>query len=254
MIRRLLPTGAAVILLSTALAGSALAGAAGGLGGGGGPSSPGQYHFEDSSAYAQFFLRPAVAGGGGGGPNFASVNVSYGLFEFEPDPDIGFGEPSQERRTVLSVFITGPKGGSGCYLIPDSDFSVADNLQSAELSTTVTADTPKCGKGRIVSAESVGLPGLAPLGGGGGGPELALPITVDITWAGRGPVWTFHNSGTSECLTYSTESVGTYRRAASTAEGTISAVEGELRAANASITDSSNDNTVTGHFPLACSF
>lgn len=251
MFKRLLPLAGIATVASLALAGSAGAGA-GGVGGGGGggfPRDPGQYHFEDSSAAANFTYLTWTNDGGKPSPNFVFVNASHGIFLFDPDED-SFGEPVEQESTVLRLSISGPQGGFGCFLIPDEHFSISDDLKSASLRLVVTKETPRCPKGRMIGATSAGTPGddAGILGGGGGG-DLPLPLTVIMNWDAH-VVWTQTNRATSECLTYSTESRGHSRRANARARGSISGI-GDLLGSG-SISQGASDETVSGHLPFAC--
>jgi hypothetical protein len=253
MFKRLLPLAGIATVASLALAASAVAGA-GGVGGGGGggfPRDPGQYHFEDSSAAANFtYFTPAVDGGPKPGPNFVFVNASHGIFLFDPDED-SFGDPVEQESTVLTLSISGPQGGFGCFIIPDEHLSISDDLKSAALKVLVTKDTPRCPKGRMIGSHSAGMPGneAGILGGGGG--ELPLPIAVAVTWNAR-VVWTNTHQSTSECLSYSTESRGHSRRANARAQGSISIIGDQQLQGSGSISQGANDETVSGHLPVAC--
>lgn len=184
LLRRLsVSLGAAVAVMSALTVASV--GAAGGFG-----SGAGRFTFDDLSANASyfdpvdqsninisvdrqlFFFRPR-AGGPLQGPQLMTV---LSVNHFVPNPD-----PSQPPLVDHSLFA----------VIPDSDFAVSRNLQSATLNTTV--DVGSC-------AEVIPLTGVLPAKGGGGcGTGFTGPVTVSVTWTGTGVVGTQEDNGTSRC-------------------------------------------------------
>src|ERR1700704_2942130 len=120
------------LVFSIAICGSvALAAAASAAGGGLGP---GKYSFTSSAANALF---GAGAKGGPPAPTF-SVSVNRGLNSFQPMHPKGPRTVFESTMVFVNEFDATGAGGSGCFVIPESDFTVAKDLQSAALHTTLT--------------------------------------------------------------------------------------------------------------------
>src|SRR5260370_28221438 len=121
MVRRLLPVAAAA-LCSIALAGSALAQ-------GFGPT-PGHTQFSDTNASADLFDST--------GSIHSNSSADRGMQIFKAKqtsgPPIVMGP-----ATMLNLEVDVPNGFAfGCWIIPDSAFTVSGDLSSAPLPTTVT--------------------------------------------------------------------------------------------------------------------
>ncbi|HKB33945.1 MAG TPA: hypothetical protein VKF16_08765 [Candidatus Dormibacteraeota bacterium] len=102
-------------------------------------------------------------------------------------------------ETVVNIQIftgTGP-GAFGCFVIPDSQFAVSQDLQSATLNATLTAGETCPG----FMTPLLGAIQAAPLAGGGGPPGggLSLPLTVNVTWTGPGAAFKSTSSSTQTC-------------------------------------------------------
>src|SRR5260370_14478744 len=134
------------IVLSIVFCGSLVMAAAwfavGGLG-------PGKYTFHSSSANAFFGM-----GKKGGTPSASwSVSVNQGLNSFKPTHPGGPRIVNDSTMVFVTEFDANGSGGFGCFIVPNGDFTVTRELQSAALHTTLTADEACPGFG-------------APVGGG----------------------------------------------------------------------------------------
>lgn len=167
----------------------ATVGAAGGFGEGGGT-----FTFSDTSAIVSTFN--PIDG------SDINVNVDRTTFLIRQRPG---GEPQIQMMTSLTVtqFIppTGPglppTINSACLAIPESDFTVSTNLQTATL-VVVNESTP-CGFFKVpVSGAAIDVKA----GGGGGGSTIALPLSANITWTGTGAVGESVQNGSFHCLTF----------------------------------------------------
>ena len=188
----------------------------------GGGFGPGTYSFKSHSANAFFgsFQK-------GGPPSPAwSVSVNQGLNSFKPEG----GQRIVNDDTVVSLFEfdTLGHGGFGCFVVPDGDFTVSRDLDSASLHTTLTA-----GEACPGSPTPVGGKGQA--GGGGGNGGLVLPITLDVTWSSAGPVTTYQNSFSVSCLDYSIDGKSTNDSVTAQASGANSALSGSFTSAFSSV-------------------
>src|SRR5258708_19979758 len=85
----------------------------------------------------------------------------------------------------------------GCFVVPDSQFAVSKDLQSATLNATRTAGETCPG----FMTPLLGAIQAAPLAGGGGPPGggLSLPLTVNVTWTGPGAAFKSTSSSTQTC-------------------------------------------------------
>lgn len=238
MFRRLLPFSVLAAIFALGLGGSAAAG-------GGGPIPAGESTF--SSVGASFFTTK------GPGP-FVAVFVTRGQSIFEPDD----GPPFQQQGTTLSLSIFSPTsgGGGGCFLIPDSAFSVSSDLQSARLAITITQDTPSCG-GKRMAATPDGLSGansavVADAGGGGG--NLVLPVTLDLSWTARTATFTSESSNSSECLDFSVSGQSTTQRVVADVQASISTVSGgaPLTSRFGDLVRNSSQLESSGPIPAGC--
>jgi hypothetical protein len=212
MFKRLLPVAGLGGLLTVALAATAAAG-------GGGYAEPGHYQFNDTTAYASL----SDASG-----DSVSVYVDRGQHSFKAARTPG-APVSELSGTMLSVnrYVAG-SFGYGCWIIPDSAFTVAGNLSSARLTVHATPDMP-C-PGDPVGGASGGKPGLQSVigyGGGGGEPPTEITdIVLNVTWIGNGALWTNSNSGMSHCGSYSSNFHTTFSYEYGTASGSVDNLTG----------------------------
>src|SRR5260370_8111804 len=73
---------------------------------------------------------------------FAQVSVNRNMFVFRPTQNSG-GTSIMQHSTVLQVQLKGPAAsGLDCFIIPDSDFVVGGDVQSASLNATANAIHP----------------------------------------------------------------------------------------------------------------
>lgn len=233
IVRRLVLVLSIVVCGSLAMA-AAVFGAGGGLG-------PGQTLFSDTNANASF-------GGKGGPPEGFSVFVNQGLNSFEPE-DGGVTTVNRSTIVKLTVFTASGTGGA-CYVIPDSDFVVSRNLQSATLNTTLT--TANMCKGKGTPTISSGAPPLST--NGVLPPVINLPpsITIDVTWNGTGVTSVLRSKSTFECLDYSTDMSSTNRAAAAGATGSISMLTGSRTASYAVVGSTDGTIDVSGVLSSSC--
>jgi hypothetical protein len=218
MLRRILSLGVLGGLLTLGLTGSVLAG-----GGGGGFGAPGTNSFTDVSANAAFI----------DSIGFVNLSVDRGMQTFKvkntSGPPVMMGP-----ETTLTVFVElvppapGQPGGFefGCFVIPDSAFTVASGLASATLNVGPSQETP-C-PGQLISAAAGGRPGFsapAPLGGeggGGGGGSTISSVTVNLTWTSNGVIFANRFTFGSKCLTFVSNAQGDSQSTVATATGTVS--------------------------------
>jgi hypothetical protein len=240
IIRRLVLVFSIVVCSSLALA-TAVFGAGGGL-------TPGQYSFNDTSANAFFGY------GKGGPPEGFSVFVNRGINSFEPEDSTGGTTVVRSTMVQLAVY-SATVNGFACYVIPESDFVVSSNLQSASLHTTLT--TANLCKGFGVPATS--KTAVAPLvANAAAAPAGGLPptITLNVTWTGNG-VTAYMTSKTSlECLDYSNQGSFKGRSVAAGAAGTISMLAGSFTTAPNTAVIGSSDSTIeiSGYQSPSCPF
>lgn len=164
--------------------------AAGGFG-----ISPGQYRFGDTSAFESFFNPVDQTN--------VNISVDRSMFLFKPTGGGGF---QHSNETVLSVNVFTPNpdptqppllNAFGCFVIPDSDFTVSSDLQTATLSATVDETNLCPGFIAPVLGAVVGK-----AGGGGGSTGLTFPLTVTASWIGPGAVQTQTDQGRFTCQTF----------------------------------------------------
>jgi hypothetical protein len=241
---RLLPILGITGLFSIALAGSAVAG------GGGWPPAPGTYKTTDTSATASL-VGPStiVCGPKGCGPgpsDFAYVNVDRGLHTFKPR---GGDLLVQQNGTMLnfSLFTTSGSVG-GCWMIADGDFTIANDLSSASLSTTVQGESNCPGTPLAVSSTNV----VTGKGGGGGGGGGVGPITLNITWTYKGVVSHARDDGTLICGSFKTVAGQDSDHATAVSQGQITGSSANLTSDFASIDQSSSKQVVKGTPVDAC--
>ena len=163
--------------------------AAGGFG-----SGAGRFTFTDTSAFVSSF-NPADQ-------SSTSISVDRSLYYYR----LRSGGTGMQQMTVLSlsVFVPDPTDptqppifeADGCFVIPDSDFTVSPNLQTATLNATV--DESDFCPGFLVPVN-----GAAPAkGGGGGGGGFTFPLVVTATWTGSGANGVQDNQGTFRCESF----------------------------------------------------
>ena len=232
-IRRLALVFSIVFCGSLALAAAAVA--AGGMG-------PGKYTFNSSSANAFFGM------GKKGGPPAASwsVSVNQGLNSFKPMDPPGPRIVNHSTMVFVSEFDALGNGGFGCFVVPDGNFTVSRDLQSAALHTTLTASEACPGFATPVG----GSKGVVFAGGNGG---LALPITVDVTWSATGAVTTFQQSFSISCLDFNIDGNSTNQSTAAGAKGTISALSGQFNSEFADVDTTVGKLDIRGTPQAACS-
>ena len=229
-VRRLVLAFSIFITGSLALAVAGVA-AGGGLG-------PGNYNFTNRSADAFFGMGGK---GGPGGPSW-QVSVFQGLNSFKPTHPGGPTTVSNSTVVYLTEFDGLGNGGFGCFVVPDSNFTVDRDL-SASLHATLT-ESEICGG--YASPIDGGKGGVD--GGGSGG--LVLPVAVDITWSATGAVSNYKNVFQFKCLSYSEEGNSTYSTVSAGATGTISALSGSFNSEFADVSSGSGQLSVHS-LPLA---
>jgi len=208
-LRRLVPVFAIVFCGSLALAAAAMAA--------GGGMSPGKYSFTNHSADAFFGM------GSKGGPPAPSwsVTVNQGLNSFRPKHPNGPAIVDDSTVVYVTEFDALGNGGYGCFVVPDSSFTVSRDFKTAALHATLTSDEIFDGY-----AGPVGGGKDIVLAGGEGG--LDLPIRVDVTWSATSAVSTNKDVFSFRCLNASTDGNSTYQSVMASAWGTISALDGSF--------------------------
>jgi hypothetical protein len=243
---RMLPLLGMTGLFSIALAGSAVAG-------GGWPPAPGTYKSTDISAAADLVGATTIVCYPPKGcfpvpSESAYVSVDRGLHTFKPRD----GTPLvQQSGTMLNFSFSTVSGTyvSGCWMIADGDFTVAKDLSSASLSTTVDGASNCPGAPLAVSATNV----VTPKGdGGGGGGGTTAPITLNVSWSYKGVVSHAHDDGTLTCGSFKTSAKQDSRHASATSQGQITGATATLMAEFASIDNSSSNQVVKGVPLTAC--
>ena len=239
--KRLIPVAGLLAGLCVVLGGSAAAG-------GGGWGAPGKYTYNDSSAYT-FLSDESQA-------NYAWVMVDRGLLTFKMKRTPG-APVVQEYGTVLQVSLQSNSAGSyewGCWVIPDSAFTMAKNLSTARVNVQATPD--QVCPGYFVGATAGARPGLqgpvADGGGGGGWGGTLSSVTVDVSWTSNGGVWQSQTTQNSHCQTYSTSGQGSDSYAFSTASGTVSPIDGTLTDPYAQLVQASFGGNASGTLSSAC--
>lgn len=247
MFRRVLSIGVFGGLLSLGLSGSVLADS-----GGGGFGAPGNHTFTDVSANAGFI----------DSVGFISLNVDRGMQTFKLKNTSG--PPAMVGpETVLNVFVAlvppapGQPGGfeSGCFVIPDSAFTVASGLASAALIVGPAQETV-C-PGQPIPAAAGGRPGLsapAPLGGtgGGGGGGTISSVTVNLTWSSNGVISTSRFTFGNKCLTFVSNTQGDSQSTVARATGTVSLLSNAAILQFGSIAQFDSTQVITGSLSPAC--
>jgi hypothetical protein len=214
-----------------------------GLAAGGGFGGPGTIKFHDQSAQAQLTDSNGT---------FMFISVDRGMQTYKlrgvNGPPVMVGP-----ETVLSYFSSDALGNSlnGCFVIPDSSFTVASNLSNATLNVDPSVETP-C-PGFLIPAGAGGRPGLSgvvPDAGGGGGGGLT-PITANIVWTLNGAVTSFSNTTNTRCQGTVAHSNGSSTSTFASVSGTVSPLT-NFTAQFATIGDFTNTAVTTGFFSSAC--
>jgi hypothetical protein len=243
---RLFPILGITGLFSIALAGSAIAG------GGGWPPAPGNYQTVDTSASSNLVGPSTIVCGPKGcypqPSDFAYVSVDRGLHTFKPRDGARL---VQQSGTMLSLYMSSASGASvdGCWMIADSDFTVAKDLSSASLSTTVPGESNCPGAPLAVSATNV----VTGKGGGGGGGGTG-PITLNLNWTYKGVVSHVRDDAKMTCGSFSTVAGLDADHATALSQGQISGASASLTSDYASIDQSSSRQLVKGAPVDACFF
>lgn len=243
---RLLPILGITGLFSIALAGSAVAG------GGGWPPAPGTYKTTDTSATADLVAGSTIVCYPQKGcypqpTDLAYVSVDRGLHTFKPR---GGKTLIQQTGTMLNFYFSTASGtnASGCWMIADDDFTVAKDLSSASLVTTVQGESNCPGTPLAVSSTNV----VTPKGGGGGGGGTVGPITLNLSWTYKGVVSHARNDDTLTCGSFKTVAKQDSDHATATSQGDITGASASLTSQFASIDHSSSNQIVKGTPVDAC--
>ncbi len=192
MSKRTLPLAAAVMLCSIAFAGSALAQ-------GEFPPPPGHTQSTDTAASAELSDSTQTI--------HAFASVDRGTLSFKPKqasgPPIVTGP-----ATMLNLEADVPNGfAHGCWIIPDTEFTVASGLTSATLSATVVPGVSEC-PGPPVSAGTGARPGLEALSllalqvGPQGSFGFIGPVQISVTWTFLGTVATSQFTDNESCASF----------------------------------------------------
>jgi hypothetical protein len=186
--------------------------------------------------------------GGKGGERGASwtVQVNQGLNSVKQARKPG--PPFVQRSTIVYVseFDAAGNGGYGCFMVPDSAFTLSSDLEAASLHAVLTDDEICGGYAKPVNSNDNG----AYAGGESG---LTLPITVDVTWSATSAKSTYKNVFMFRCLNYGEDGNGTFQTVNASAFGTISALTGSFTSEYADATSGSNVMNIRGIVPDACS-
>ena len=133
-------------------------------------------------------------------------------------------------------------------MIADGDFTVAKDLSSASLVTTVQGASNCPGTPLSVSALNV----VSPKGGGGDGGGTAGPITLNLSWTYKGVVSHSRDDGKFTCGSFSTKADFDLDHASATSQGQITGASASLTSDFASIDNSSGHQVVKGVPVDAC--
>jgi len=230
--RRLALVFSIVICGSLALATAAVAA---------GIMGPGKYTFHSTGANAFFGM-----GKKGGPPSPSwSVSVNQGLNSFKPMHPNGPRLVNDSTMVYLTAFDALGNGGFGCFVIPNGNFTVSRDLQTAALHTTLTADEACPGYGTPVGGSKEVI-----FAGGNGG--LALPIRVDVTWSASGAVTTFKNSFSLQCLDYNESGSSSNLSTGAGASGSVSILTGGFTSDFADVISTDGKLDLRGVPPSAC--
>lgn len=233
--RRLSLAFSIVLCGSLALAAAAIA-AGGGLG-------PGNYTFTSRSADAFFGMG---AKGGPPGPSW-SVSVNQGFNSFQPTHPGGPRQVMRNTMVYVTEFDALGNGGFGCFVVPDSAFTVSRDLSTASLHATLTGDEVCPGYGTPVDG---GGKGSVYAGGDGG--SIALPLQVDVMWSAKSAVTSYKDTFTLRCLSYGADGTSSNQYVDAGASGTISVLGGPFTADFADVNSGSNQLNIHNTPPDAC--
>jgi hypothetical protein len=152
------------------------AGGIGGKGGPGGLTPAGNYHTRHVEANTDVFPT--------GDPSQPQLGLSASIDQNTSMPSDGVATSTSE--TDVSIFLSSPQVSAfGCWRINPADFTIAGDLSTAALHTTLTADGPSC-QGQSNSLSQ---------------PTLQL----DVIWVGAGPIATTGGSSQFSCESYRSE-------------------------------------------------
>ncbi len=150
-------------------------------------------------------------------PYFVDLTVSRNDFVFRPTQNSG-GTSTFQHATLLFVTIEGPAVvGFECFMIPDSDFVVGSDVQSASLKATVNATDRCSGAPQSLSDAVMGKPGGPPPV-----PGIQFPLNISATWSGNGVTATFLDDGRATCSGFSMQTHISQSVARGTATGSLS--------------------------------
>ena len=197
---------------------------------------PGTYHYDSSRGLASF----STPDGGG-----ADITVERGSFVFAPR---GSTTLTLVSGTVVGLNTYDPSGtwSGGCFMIPDSDFTMDPSMRSAHLQTTLPA-TSNCGDGTLMTIDHRVLHRPDDHSRGGS--------SIDLTWTWQGVVSTNQQNGQSACGSYHTEQRDTNALAFTTVTGSISGLGDHLVAGPyASLYRTGWDIMVTGSYGPLCAY
>jgi hypothetical protein len=229
ILRRLALVVSIVFCGSLALAAAVAAAGGGGL-------DPGVYNFTNKDATATF---------GAGQPTF-SVSVDRGWNSFRPTDPRGPRVVIKNTIVALSLFDAAGNVTYGCFIVKPSDFTISDDLQSARVHTTLTADESCPGYG----APFTGQKEVNQYAGGPG--TLPLPISLDVTWTGLGVIATGTDYNTFRCLDYKTVFTSLFHSSNAKASGTMSAIDGSFDTSFAVVSSSAIHATVKHRAQPSC--
>jgi hypothetical protein len=238
MRKRLLFASVVAVLSVVALGGAVLASGSPGFG------TPGTTKFKDLNATAQLSDSNGIS-------LFLSVDRGVQTFKLKgvAGPPVMVGP-----ETVLNYFGNSPDGTSffsGCFVVPDSAFTVASDLSTATLKVDPSVETP-C-PGFLLPAGSGGRPGLsgvAPDGGSGGGGG-GTPITANLVWTSNGAVTSVNDTFSSRCQGAFAHSVGTSNSTFASVSGSLSLLA-DVTTQFANVSTFSTTEVTTGTFSNAC--
>ncbi len=237
MRKRLIFASVVAALSVVALGGAVLASGSPGFG------TPGTTKFHDLSIHAQL-------SDSNGTTLFVSADRGVQTFKVRgvSGPPVMVGP-----ETVLNYVGISPDGTtfvSGCFVIPDSAFTVASGLSTATLKVDPSIETP-C-PGFRLPAGSGGRPGqsgVAPDSSGGGGGET--PITANLVWTSNGAVTVVSDTFTSRCQGALAHSVGASNSTFASVSGSVSPLA-DVTTQFAGIDSFSTTEVTKGTFSAAC--
>jgi hypothetical protein len=236
MRKRLLFASVVAALAVVALGGAVLAAGSPGFG------TPGTTKFKDLNANAQVSDSNGIT-------LFLSVDRGVQTFKLKgaAGPPVMVGP-----ETVLNYFGSSPDGTTfvtGCFVIPDAAFTVASDVSTATLKVDPSIETP-C-PGFLLPAGSggrLGLSGVAPEGGGGGGQTR---ITANLVWTSNGAVTSTSDTFSSRCQGAFAHSVGTSNSTFASVSGSLSLLA-DVTARYANVSTFSTTVVTTAAFSNAC--